>query len=204
MQLLARSPVSVANSLVSIEQACRWAGVEIPDFGAGSVKVHCPFEDVYHTDPEPAFRIYPESNHAWCFACSQYYSPVGLCAAVWDMTRADAAHRMLELAHYAPPSLAERWAELTAPRPELGLSDYALALRAHCAQVSARLGLDWDAIQYDPAVSERLSGALGLLSLVRDASDGEKWLSGCQEIMSEFLARRGKEACHARLGDSAA
>ena len=86
------SPVALANRQVPFARACAWAGMEVPgDVAASGYKTYCPWGELAHDDggAEPAFRVY--SDHGYCFACQEAFSPVKLCALAWDCTPEEAA-----------------------------------------------------------------------------------------------------------------
>src|SRR3954466_13862718 len=81
-----RSTVAVANEVVSIATVCRWLGVQVPDDDSLRSKLYCPFGEFNHSDGgrDRALRIYPDSNSAYCFACSELFTPVKMYARMTD------------------------------------------------------------------------------------------------------------------------
>lgn len=186
-----RSAVSIANDKVPIVLACRWIGMNIDDdiaYGRSSVKVHCPFGAVYHSDQgvEPSFRIYPDSNSAYCFACSTYYSPVWLVAMAWDVQPAEVAVALLERIGVKPVSLADAWAKAAEREVAPDHSLLSEALKTFCARIAA----DWDDAQFEPAIAGLLSRCLALLELVTAEPDARQWLDGCKKVMRSALDER--------------
>lgn len=179
--------VAVANEMVAITTACRFVGMHVPDdidYGR-SMKVRCPFGEVYHSDSgaEAAMRVYIETNSAFCFRCGVSYSPVKLAAQAWDLSFKDAAVELLERIGHKPVSLADAWLHAstrdTAPdRTMLGE-----ALKMFCARVAP----DWDDAQFDPAVAAKLTRCLALLDLVNTEDDARTWLAGCKTAMATSL-----------------
>jgi hypothetical protein len=185
------SPVSLANRRIPFAAACRWAGVEVPgDVPEHGLKVHCPFEEYAHDDGgrEPAFRVYPD--HAWCFGCGERFSPVKLCAAVWDCTAEEAAREMLERAGIADPDYREHWKRLVDWSQPPDLDGLASALRIHCASVSP----EWKTRQYDKPVAGKLADCMKLLALVRTEKDCRTWLAGCKRAMTSALGKGERDA----------
>lgn len=184
-----RSPVGLANEQVSIVKACQLVGMDLPDdiaYGR-SIKVHCPFGDIYHADQghEAALRIYVESNSAFCFAGCGHFTPVWLCAQAWDIDTTTAALDLLERAGIRPVSLADQWAQAT---EDTVLPDTTLlneALKTFCR----RLTPAWDDLQFEPGIAASLTRCLDLLDLVRTDADTQQWLQGCKQVMHAVLIR---------------
>lgn len=185
MQGQTRSPVAEANRRIPFATAARWAGLDVPgDVTEAGLKMHCPFEEWAHSDGgrDPAFRVYPD--HAYCFACGEKFSPVKLCALVWDCTQDEAARQMLERAGIADPDYRERWRRLVdySQPPDIdGLAD---ALRTWCARTDPR----WRTRKYDSDVAGRFAQCLGLLGAVRTEADCRVWLDGCKQVMAKVLS----------------
>lgn len=184
-----RSVVAQANEAVSITDVCRAVGMELPeDVFVRGRKLHCPFEAVYHRDLglEPALRIYPDTNHAYCFACAATFTPVWLAAQVWGIPARAAARELLERCGIRPPSPDQVWAAAvgTADPPDTTLLSE--ALRTFCARTSP----GWADQQFDPVVAAVLSRCLALLDRVRTDADAVTWLSGCKNVMSRVLTDR--------------
>jgi len=160
---------------------------DVPEHG---LKIYCPFGEYAHSDggAEQAFRIFPD--HGWCFACSEYFSPVKLCAAVWDCTAEEAARQMLELAGIADPDYREQWKRLTDWSQPPDVDALASALRAWCARTCPR----WRVRQYDSVVAGKLAACLGLLSRVRTEEDCRSWLAGCKRAMAQVLTEGVRDA----------
>jgi hypothetical protein len=178
------SPVALANQRIPFAAACRQAGVDIPgDVPEHGLKMHCPFEEWAHDDGgrEPAFRVYPD--HAYCFGCGEWFTPVKLCAAVWDCTAEEAAREMLSRAGVADPDYREHWKRLVNWSQPPDLDGLASALRAWCSGTDPR----WKTRQYDSAVAARLAACMGLLGRVRTEEDCRTWLAGCKKAMAQVL-----------------
>lgn len=179
------SPVALANRRIAFATAARWAGLEVPpDVPEHGIKMHCPFEDWAHSDGgrDPAFRVYPD--HAWCFACGEKFSPVKLCALVWDCTQDEAARQMLERAGIADPDYRVRWQRLVDYSQPPDVDGLAFALRTWCARTYP----GWRVRQLDEPVARRFAQCLGLLDRVHDGADCRVWLDGCKQVMAKVLS----------------
>lgn len=177
---------ALADEHVAIETVCRLLGMGLPDVDSvRSIKVHCPFGEFSHVDGgvEAAFRIYPDSNSAYCFACQRYYSPVSLAVEAWNRPPDEVAVDLLDRVGYKPASHADQWARLvtteTPPDPD--------ALRAALDVFCSTLTPVWAERQMDVVVARTLGRCLGLLSLVRTAEDAERWLEATKEVMRRVL-----------------
>jgi hypothetical protein len=181
------SPVALANRRIPFATACRWAGVDVPGgVPEHGIKIHCPFEEYAHDDggTSPAFRIYPD--HGWCFAESEHFTPVKLCALVWGCTPEEAARQMLVQAGVADPDYRAQWQRLSNWSQPADVDGLAAALRVWCSRTCPR----WPVRQYDSAVAAKLAQCLGLLSRVRTEADCRMWLAGCKKAMAQVLRER--------------
>jgi hypothetical protein len=182
----AEGPAARANRLIPFPAACRHAGIEVPpDVPGSGLKMHCPFGQWAHEDggAEPAFRVYPD--HGYCFAEAEWFTPAGLCAAVWDCTAEEAARQLLSLAGVADPDYREQWKRLVDYRQPVDVDGLARSLRTWCARTTP----GWAARQYDGDVAGKLADCLKLLALVRDEADCRAWLAGCKKAMAQVLGR---------------
>lgn len=181
------NPVALADEQVPIATACRLIGMHVPesvDMGR-PVKVHCPFGEVYHRDhgAETAFRIYADSNHAWCFSCGQHYGPTKLVALAWGISRRQAAAELLERAGIKPATLADLWAEVAHHEPVPDTTMLAEALKTYCRRIDP----GWEFHQFEPDVAAALSACLGLLDHVRSQADAALWLDQTKRVMQSRL-----------------
>lgn len=186
-----RSLIATANEVVSIISACQWIGMDVPEeIPGGSAKVHCPFGEIYHSDrgAETSFRVYPGPNNAWCFACSQFFTPVSLCTAAWGGSPEETAVDLLARVGWKPATYAHLWAEARSA-PPVDRDALAGALTTWCVRVV----VNWDERQYEEPVAEYLARCLGLLSKVRTASDAVMWLDGTKRAIRRFLGIPGEE-----------
>lgn len=182
-----RSLILIANEEISIIKACQYIGMEISDdaiYGR-SIKVHCPFGEIHHIDSgvDPAFRIYHETNSAYCFAGCGYFTPVRLIAHARGVSQRTAAADLLERVGYHFASSAQIWAELTETAIEPDRNLLADALKIFCERVAP----GWEALQFEQPISGVLCACLSLLDRVTTDSEAEQWLSGCKQIMMRAL-----------------
>lgn len=178
-----RNVVALADEQVPIATACRMLGVEVPD--EGHRKVHCPFGATDHSDGglSPALRVYPETNSAYCFNCSHYYTPVTLTSRALDVPNRAAALHLLDHIGYKPLDFATAWNSARQYEPELDKALLADALKTYCRRIDPA----WPARQFDPAVAGVLTRCLSLLDLVTKADEVPLWLAGCKEAMRREL-----------------
>lgn len=185
-----RRLVDLANETVSIADACRLIGMYVDaDDLIRSRKMRCPFGSVYHSDGgvEPSFRLYPETNHAFCFARCGRFTPVWLLAQAWDIPTVEAAVKLLDAVGHKPATLAEAWK--TAAHPPPSRPDPALlaeALKTFCQRICP----DWIDAQFEPAVAQWLSRCLDVLDLVSTDAQAAEWLHGCKTVMENALRAR--------------
>lgn len=154
------------------------------------MKVHCPFGDLYHSDQgiEAAFRIYPGSNSAFCFAGCGYFTPVGLAAMAWDRPKEEVAADLLDRVGYKPVSLAQAWAGLQVREEPPDTAMLALALRTYCERVAP----GWAERQFEPGIGAVLDRCLALLPRVKTPDDAEQWLQVTKRVMCRTLVELGQ------------
>lgn len=181
------SAISVANELVSIIQVCRWLGVDVPeDVAYGrSVKVRCPFGEFYHSDGgiEASMRLYPDTNHAYCFSCAYHYSPVSLAARAWDQRYQTAAATLLEKVGHKPVSLAQAWSEVVDQVVPPNRDSLAAALTTYCLRIDP----GWAEHQFTAPVAAVLDKCLALLASVDTDDQATHWLDVCKLVMRRAL-----------------
>lgn len=182
---MADSIITLANSRMSITEACRKIGTDIGDFSLGSLKTYCPFGGVFHADGgwSKAFRIYPGSNSAYCFACGAYYTPVTLIARAKDLSDENAAQWILDETNYVPPDYVSRWNALVQAPEEIDRDALATALTVACA----RLDRTWEDRQFEDGVAAALRRCLDLLPKVFTAEAARRWLSVSTQYMERVL-----------------
>lgn len=180
-----KSLIDLANENMTIIQACNLLGMDVNDFSIASLKVWCPFGQLYHSDggSTKAMRIYPATNSAWCFAGCGYFTPVKLIAMDRGVTDQQAAELILERTNYVAPDYESRWQALVEAQPTIDKDDLAEALKVACARMTP----DWEDRQFDEEVAQKLRQCLGLLPKVRSAEDATKWLSTTKKIMERTL-----------------
>lgn len=173
--------IAVANEKVPIATVCRMLGVAVDDGVGRNRKVHCPFGDLYHSDQglSPAMRVYPESNSAFCFSCSAYYTPVHLAARAMNVDQRTAAARLLDRIGYRPLDPAAAWQRVQRYEPPVDKALLAEALKIYCRRIEPT----WALRQFEPRVAATLTRCLRLLDLVRTDEDVQVWLAGCKEAM---------------------
>lgn len=182
-----RPVVDEANDEVLITTACRLIGMDIPGDLSASLKVHCPFGAVFHSDhgAEATMRIYLDGNSAFCFSRCGYFTPTGLVAMAWGISQRAAARELLERAGRRPLSLADAWAQAADATLAPDRTLLAEALKTYCARVCP----GWADAQFRPAIAARLTACLTLLDLVRTPDDAELWLNGCKRAMAIALSK---------------
>lgn len=179
--------IDEANTRVHIADVLARNGVIVPEavkFGSNK-KVHCPF-GFYHSDGgiSKAMRVYGKNNTAYCFSCSKRYSPVTLAAAAWDCSWMAAAMRLLEDSGFKPKSLEERWVQATTQEEKLpDLIALADALKVYCSTVSE----NWEIVQLNNSVANKLTKCLDLLDSVKTAEGASRWLTVCKKVMLKTL-----------------
>lgn len=182
-----RSVVAVANEQVPIATVCRLLGVEVPEEMVRSPKLHCPFEQLNHSDGgmDKAMRIYDESNTAYCFSCAISYTPVTMwCLAMDTNDRRAVAAQLLDQIGYRPVDLAAAWEHAQTYQPQPDRSQLAEALTTFCRRTQP----GWRIRQFDAPVAAMLSRCLDLLDLVGDAEDAVLWLSRCKGVMDATIS----------------
>lgn len=177
------SLAAIANRVIPFPLAASWADVGYGDAGErGGAKTWCPFGALhYDQGREKAFRVY--ADHGYCFAERKYFTVAGFLAAVWEVTREEAAKLALDKAGYVPADYAHMWEEAQRPQ-DPGREFLGKALQEWCAAAIP----DWPTRQYDPAVSAKLADCLALLPHVNTAGDCELWLEGTKKAMGMFAA----------------
>lgn len=162
--------------------ACRAIEMNVDE--GTTKKLYCPWGEFSHSDggDEPAFRVY--SNHAFCFACWQWYSPVSLYVARWEVAEDDAAETLLRLAGITKETYDELW-ENAQVLPTVDTRAADAALRMWCARNFPR----WESLQYHDEVALYLARCLGLLVQVKDESEARQWLETCSLVMDAVLRR---------------
>jgi hypothetical protein len=173
--------VKIANQHVPFPQAAMLVGVGSGSGRGRGDKVHCPFP-MNHSDGgrEDSLRVYPD--HGWCFSELRYFTPVSLVAGVLETDFEEAARWLLDQVGYVPVTAAHLW-EHSQRVTEPGIEELGEALKVWCAANCP----DWQRLQYDMAVSDRLARCLGLLTAVRTPEDCVRWLDGCKRAMRQVL-----------------
>lgn len=170
---------------MTIVDACNELGMGVYG-GTDRMKFYCPFGEIWHVDGgmSKAFRIYENTNSAWCFACSAYYTPVKLIAADKDKTELEAAEWILEHTHYVAPDFVAQWDAITSATPSIDREALTEALRLSCTRFPG-----WDAKQFDDRIARTYTKVLSVLPKVADEDGARKWLDTAKQVMKRELER---------------
>lgn len=181
---MASSPIEIANSRMTISQACALAGADFGGFEQGSMKTYCPFGHIVHIDggTSKTFRVYPEDNTAFCFAGCGFFTPVRLVARFHDLSDADAADMILEQTNYVPPDYVSQWEAQQKPLA-VDTDSLSEALQIYCQRIEPL----WEVRQFDEDVAHALSRVLGLLVKVRTSEQATQWLSTAKQFMKRQI-----------------
>ena len=178
--------VRKANEVVSIYAVCDKAGIDYSSYLGSRAKLFCPFGSITHMDggATRAFRIYEESNTAYCFACSQAYDPVGLYCAITDLSRHDAAEELLAETGWKEETFEEKWARL-AEKDETAFDNSYLpeALANYCG----RLEPDWVIKQLEEPYSSALAKCNAIARLVSSQEQAMSWLDSSKAYMKGII-----------------
>lgn len=182
-----RSLIGIANEKVPIERVCDLIGMDAPDLSyIKSPKMHCPFGHV-HSDGgmEKSFRLFGETNSAYCHGCVKRWGPVSLYAEAEGLALLDAAEILLEKFNISKETVDDRWNELTKEPDTLPLNtaDLAESLRLYCMRICP----DWERRQFDPKTANIFNRCLALIPAIRSESDVELWKTSTKNIMKAQL-----------------
>lgn len=176
---------TTANERMSIVDACNEVGMDVFS-NAGNYKFHCPFGHLYHKDGGHAksFRLYEDSNSAYCFACPMYFTPSKLIALDRDVSEDEAAQIILETTGYVAPALEDRWESArTVVQPPVDTSGLATALATYCRRIDPL----WDVTQFDEPQATVFRRCVELTDTVRTEEDVTLWLEKTKAAMSKLL-----------------
>jgi hypothetical protein len=179
-----KSTIDVANEEVSIYSVCDIVGIDYSSYYGNTAKLYCPFGHITHMDggQTRAFRIYPDTNSAYCFACSQYFDSVGLFAAFSDMTREESAVTLLEGIGWQEETFEEKWERLT-EEVRYDTSEVVTALNAYCERKDPMWPVN---SMYSPYL-ESYTQCIGLVSSITNHSQAAAWLSAAKKHMNGVL-----------------
>lgn len=181
-----RTRYQIANDLTTIFVAMNMCGMAVPEFDYGTMKVDCPF------DNERAFRVYGESNSAYCFACSKKYTPVSLIAEHRGVSIEEAATILIEKAEregrWRPPTPEGRWEALVNQPFVFDRASEAEALKLFCA----RIDKNWGSTQFEPRIAVRLTRCLEALEKVGSTDDLNQWRTITRSAMKKALNPEGE------------
>ncbi len=180
-----RERIDLANEKMTIGAACRFIGMEMGDFDISSVKTYCPFGELMHDDGgrSKAFRVYPATNSAYCFACVKAYRPVSLIAADRDVPEPIAADIILEEVGFIAPDFISQWDALTVTKPAADTDSMANALKIACA----RMVPNWEERQFDDDVAPTLRACVAAAAKVTNEDEARDWLDITKVVMSRVL-----------------
>lgn len=187
-----RERIQLANERMSIIEACRFIGMGLGDFEIASVKTYCPFGELLHEDGgrSKAFRVYPATNSAYCFACIKAYRPVSLVATDRDVPEAIAAEIILEETGYVAQNFQARWEAAQAQQTSVDRDALAEALKTYCARIEP----DWESRQLDADIAEILRKCLTASRNVSSDTDAREWLAVTKQVMAKALSAPRKES----------
>lgn len=180
-----KSIVQLANERMTIIEACNELGMDVMDFSISSLKVYCPFGNLYHSDggTTKAMRIYPATNSAWCFAGCGYFTPTRMLAMDKGVPEQAAAEFILERTNYVAPDFEARWEAISTEKPVPNTDDLTEALKVACS----RMVPDWEERQFEDEVAHKLRQCLALLRKVQSEEDAALWLSSTKKIMQTTM-----------------
>ena len=186
-EMTPRERIQLANERMSITQACRFIGMHLGDFEIASVKTYCPFGELLHEDGgrSKAFRVYPETNSAYCFACIKAYRPVSLIATDRDIPEPAAAEVILEETGYVAPNFMAKWEALSEQTASVDRDALEEALKTYCARISP----DWEMRQLDDDIASTFRKCLTASRNVASEDDARKWLKLTKQVMATALQR---------------
>lgn len=170
-----RSDLSIANEVLNIRDAYQIITGRRADYG----KTYCPFGGTFHKD-ERVFRIFEDTNTAYCYLSCGYLTPVKMIEMGQDLTREDAIQYIFDHTGFKHLTAHERWDEEMAYRPEMDKESLAEALKVYCARTIP----DWETSQLEGAVADKLERCLGALRAVRSPEDADKWLRKTKAVMT--------------------
>lgn len=195
----ARETIQLANERMTITQACRFIGMDLGDFSFTSAKLYCPFGELMHEDGgrSKSFRVYSDTNSAYCFACVMAYRPVSLVAMDKDVPEVVAAEMILEETGYIAPDFMSRWEAAT--REEVRVDRDALeeALRTYCARIDP----EWEFRQLDPEVVSVFRKCLEASRNVSNEEESRQWLDVTKKVMNKILSSVASESQEDQRGE---
>lgn len=182
-----RSLVDIANEKVPIEKVCDLLGMDAPDLSyMKSPKMYCPFGGI-HSDggAEKSFRLFGETNSAYCHGCVKRWSSVSLYADAKDMRWPEAAEFLLDHFEISKETAEDRWRELMRAQDKtpLNTADLAESLRLYCVRICP----DWEKRQFDPDTSALFNRCLSLISAITTADEVDLWREKTKLIMKMHL-----------------
>lgn len=176
--------IRTANEQVSIYFVADKAGIDYSSMYGSNSKLFCPFGAITHIDggETRAFRIYEDSNSAYCFACSERWDSVGLYCALTDLDRVAGAEALLEESGWVPETFESKWDRVSATT-EYDNSTLPEALDRYCT----RLNEDWAVLQFDEPYRTHFQKCVTLSKSVTNSEQAVKWLDATKAYMKEVL-----------------
>ncbi len=186
------SLIDLANEQVSMWEVCRQIGMNVSDdviLGRASLKMYCPQGELYHGDggTDPVFRVYTDTNTAFCFRCSKYWTPVSLYADIKGVSRKIAAELLLGIIGYSKPVLDQSL--LLTTNKSIDYSALAEALKIFCARACP----DWEIVQLDGLVAISLNKCLELLPKVTNSDEASEWLKITKQVMQNAFIEENRK-----------
>lgn len=179
------SRIFLANDRMGIVDAANFIGMDVSSGDFQLAKHFCPFGAVFHSDggASRAFKFYPDTNSAWCFAGCGYFNPVKIIAMDRSITEPEAAEVILTETGYVEPTVEARWEAATAVVDTVDTDYLTEALKTYCARIEP----DWVSRQFDPEVSTVLRKCLELSTLATTSAAAAEWLSKTKTVMHRVL-----------------
>lgn len=182
----AREKIEQANELMGIVEALNIIGSDVADFALASMKIYCPFGEIFHADGgrTRAMRVYPATETAWCFAGCGYFTPVKMIAEGKDLSEELSAEWILEYKNFTSPDYMERWNTLMeAPTDTVDVESLAEALKVACSRIHP----NWENVQLDRPVAHKFQQCVSLLPKVKTPVEADRWLNVAKAAMKQVL-----------------
>lgn len=176
--------IRVANEKISIYSVCTLVGVDMYQGYGSNSKLYCPFGNMYHIDGgnTRAFRVYFDTNSAYCFACSQYFNSVDLFAQYNDMSREQSAEVLLDMAGWKEPTYEEKWEKIN-EKEAFNTASVIEALNIYCGGIRD----DWNFAQLQEPYSSAYLKCLNVTERIDTLEKAQKWLEVSKNLMRKVL-----------------
>lgn len=178
------SLISKANEVVDIYKVCDLIDMDFSGYYGSTAKLYCPFGNVVHIDggSSKAFRIYSNTNSAYCFACSEYFSPVKLYATAKDVSYREAAEIILDLSGWVEETIESKWENLT-KEVEYDTSSLPEVLDLFCS----RLIPSWSIERVETPYRENLAKCLEVIPKIKTQEQAIRWLEVSKSVMRKVI-----------------